>query len=58
MLAAAVGVEGEPNAGWPDADTGFAAVPMVLVWPNTEPGVAGTGIFGADGCPPPNALTD
>lgn len=57
VLAAAVGVEGEPKAGWPNADTGFAAVPMVLVWPNTDPGVAGTGILGANGCPPPKALT-
>jgi len=31
VLAAAVGVDGEPNAGCPNADTGFAAVPMVLV---------------------------
>jgi hypothetical protein len=57
VLAAAVGVDGEPKAGWPNAETGFAAVPMVLVWPNTDPGVAGTGILGADGCPPPKALT-
>ena len=47
--ADAVGVDGEPNA-----DTGL---PIELVWPNTEPGVAGTGTFGPDGCPPPNALT-
>jgi len=57
VLAATVGVDGEPNAGCPNADTGFAGGPMVLVWPNTEPGVAGTGIFGTDGSPPPNALT-
>lgn len=56
VLAPSVGVVGEPNAGWPNADTGFAAEPMALGWPNTEPGVAGTGTFGADGCPPPNAL--
>jgi hypothetical protein len=31
VLAAAVGVDGEPMAGWPNAETGFAAVPMVLV---------------------------
>jgi hypothetical protein len=57
-VAAAAGVDGEPKAGWPNAETGFAAVPMVLVWPNTDPGVAGTGCLGADGCPPPKALTD
>ena len=57
VLSATVGVDGEPNAGCPNADTGFFPVPIVLVWPNTEPGVAGTGTFGADGCPPPNALT-
>ena len=56
VLSPAVGVGGEPNAGCPNADTGFGAVPIELVWPNTEPGVAGTGIFGAGGCPPPNAL--
>jgi hypothetical protein len=43
-------IDGEPNAGCPNADTALAvAVPMELVWPNTEPGVAGTGIFGIDG---------
>jgi hypothetical protein len=57
VLSAAVGVDGEPNAGCPNVDTGFTTAPMVLVCPNTEPGVAGTGTFGADGCPPPNALT-
>jgi hypothetical protein len=57
VLSAAVGVDGEPNAGCPNADTGFATAPMVLVWPNTEPGVAGTGTFWAGACPPPNALT-
>ena len=56
VLPPVVGVDGEPNAGCPNADTGFEAVPIELVCPNTEPGVAGTGIFGADGCPPPNAL--
>ena len=56
VLPPAVGVDGEPNAGCPNADTGFEAVPIELVWPNTEPGVAGTGILGADGCPLPNAL--
>lgn len=54
VLVDVVGVDGEPNAGCPNADTGL---PMELVWPNTEPGVAGTGIFGPEGCPPPNALT-
>jgi len=54
MLAAAVTIDGEPKAGWPNAETGFA-VPMVLVWPNTDLDVAGTGILGADGCPPPKA---
>lgn len=57
VLVTAAGVDGEPKAGCPNAETGFAAVPTVLVWPNTDPGVAGTGIFGADGCPPPKALT-
>jgi hypothetical protein len=57
VLAATVGVVGESKAGWPNAETAFAAVPMVLVWPNTDPGVAGTGILGAGGCPPPKALT-
>ena len=57
VLARAVGVGGEPNAVCPNADTGFAAAPTALVCPKTEPGVAGTGTFGADGCPPPNALT-
>ena len=57
VLAAAAGVDGDANAGWPNAETGFAAVPMVLVWPNTDPGVAGTGILGAGACPPPKALT-
>jgi hypothetical protein len=59
VLAAVVpvGVDGEPKAGWPNAETGFAAVPMLLVWPNTDPGVAGTGILGADGCSSPKALT-
>jgi hypothetical protein len=52
-----VGVGGEPNAGCPNADTGFDAALIELVWPKTEPGVAGTGIFGTDDCPPPNALT-
>jgi hypothetical protein len=56
-VGAAVGVVGEPKAGWPNAETAFAAVPMVLVWPNTDPGVAGTGIFRPDACPPPKALT-
>lgn len=54
VLVEAVGVDGEPNAGCPNADTGL---PMLLVWPNTEPGVAGTGTCGPDCCPPPNALT-
>jgi hypothetical protein len=55
VLAAVVGVDKEPKAGWPNAETGFA--PMLLVWPNTDPGVAGTGILGAGGCSPPKALT-
>jgi hypothetical protein len=54
VLPPMVGVDGEPNAGCPNADD---AARIELVWPNTEPGVAGTGAFGADGCPPPNALT-
>jgi hypothetical protein len=33
VLAAAVGVGGEPNA-----ETGFAAMPMVLVWPLVRAG--------------------
>jgi hypothetical protein len=57
VLPPKVGVDGEPNAGCPNADTGFDAVPIELVWPNTEPGVGGTGIFGTDCCPPPKALT-
>jgi len=57
VLAAAEGVDGDPKAGWSNAETAFAAVPMVFVWPNTDPGVAGTGIFEAGGCPPPKALT-
>lgn len=57
VLAATVGVDGDSKAGSPNAETAFAAVPMVLVWPNTDPGVAGTGILGAGGCPPPKALT-
>jgi hypothetical protein len=57
VLLPKVDVDGEPNAGCPNADTGFDAVPIELVWPNTEPGVGGTGIFGTDGCPPPKALT-
>lgn len=74
VLAAAAGVDGDTNAGWP-IKTCFAAVPrvldwpkaldwpvaldwpMALDWPNTDPGVAGTGILGADACPPPKALT-
>jgi hypothetical protein len=35
------GINGEPNA-----DTAFAAVLMELIWPNAEPGVAGTDILG------------
>ena len=55
-LGLADGVDGEPNAGCANADEGLGGVPMTLVWPNTEPGVAGTGTFGAeDGSP--NALT-
>jgi hypothetical protein len=57
VLGVVEGVDGEPNAGRPNADTPFAAAPKELVWPNTEPGVAGVGTFGADDCPPPNALT-
>lgn len=57
LALAAVGVDGEPNAGCPNADTCLTAAPTALVWPKTEPGVAGTGTFGPDGCPPPNALT-
>jgi hypothetical protein len=57
VRAAAVGIGGELKACWPNAETGFAAVPMVLVWPNTDPGVAGTGTLRADSCPPPKALT-
>lgn len=54
-LGLADGVDGEPNAGCANPGDGFDAAPMTLVWPNTEPGVAGTGAFGADGSP--NALT-
>jgi hypothetical protein len=57
VLPPMVGVDGDPNAGCPNADTGFDAAPIELVWPKTEPGVAGTGIFGTGGCAPPNALT-
>lgn len=45
------GVDGCANPG-----DGFDAAPITLVWPNTEPGVAGTGTFGAEDWPP-NALT-
>lgn len=57
VVVATVGVGGDPKAGWPNAETGFAAVPMVLVWPNTDPGVAGTGTLGPNSCPSPKALT-
>jgi hypothetical protein len=50
------GVGGEPNAGCANPDDGFGGAPMTLVWPNTEPGVAGTGTFGAEAWSP-NALT-
>lgn len=55
-LGLADGVDGEPNAGCANADDDFGAAPMALVWPNTEPGVAGTGTIGADELSP-NALT-
>ncbi len=55
-LGLADGVGGEPNAGCANPGDGFDAAPMTLVWPNTEPGVAGTGTFGAEDWSP-NALT-
>lgn len=55
-LGLADGVGGEPNAGCANPGDGFVAAPMTLVWPNTEPGVAGTGTFGAEDWSP-NALT-
>lgn len=55
-LGLAAGVDGEPNAGCANPGDGFVVAPMTLVWPNTEPGVAGTGTFGAEAWSP-NALT-
>ena len=55
-LGLANGVGGEPNVGCANPDDGFGGVPMALVCPNTEPGVAGTGPFGAEDWSP-NALT-
>ena len=55
-LGLADGVGGEPNAGCANPDDGFGVAPIKLVWPNMEPGVAGTGTLGAEAWSP-NALT-